>query len=180
MSDSPPELIVLDDFVLRRGEPADAGMVAESVGANLDRLAVWMPWAVPASATLEMQQKRMPEVRARWDEGLAYEYLAVLADTGSLLGIFGLERRIGPGALELGYWLTEEAQGHGYASAAARALTEVALGLPGIERVEIHCDEANRRSRRVPQRLGYALDRVEPDEIQTPAETGRSMIWIYR
>ena len=47
-----------------------------------------------------------------------------------------------------------------------------------MDRVEIHCDEANVRSAAIPERLGYRLDRIEDDEIATPGETGRSMIWI--
>jgi RimJ/RimL family protein N-acetyltransferase len=175
----PPERIVLDGFVLRRTQAADAGMIADSVAANLSRLAAWMPWAGPVSATVDGQRARIPGTMARWDEGLAYEYLAVLADTSRHLGNFGLERRIGPGALEIGYWLTQDAEGHGYATAAARALTDVALNLPGIARVEIHCDQANLRSQAIPQRLGYRLDRIESAEIKAANETGHSMIWIY-
>ena len=47
-----------------------------------------------------------------------------------------------------------------------------------MERVEIHCDQANHLSAAVPERLGYRLDRVEPDEIRAPGESGRSMIWV--
>jgi RimJ/RimL family protein N-acetyltransferase len=75
-------------------------------------------------------------------------------------------------------WATS-ASGHGHATAASRALTEVALTLPGIERVEIHCDQANLRSQRVPERLGYRLDRIDPVPVAAPAETGHCMIWIY-
>jgi RimJ/RimL family protein N-acetyltransferase len=57
-------------------------------------------------------------------------------------------------------------------------LTEAAFGLESVERVEIHCDEANRRSAAVPRRLGYRLDRVESHELATPLATGRHIIWV--
>ena len=44
--------------------------------------------------------------------------------------------------------------------------------------MEIHCDEANVRSAAVPRRLGYRLDRIEPDAITSPGELGRMMIWV--
>jgi RimJ/RimL family protein N-acetyltransferase len=91
----------------------------------------------------------------------------------------GLHRLVDPGGIELGYWLTEVAVGHGHITAAAQALTIAALALPGVDRVEIHCDEANIRSQAVPWRLGYRLDRIETDDITAPAEIGRSMIWIF-
>ncbi len=61
---------------------------------------------------------------------------------------------------------------------AAGLLTAAALALDGIDRAEIHCDQANERSAAVPARLGYRLDRIEPDEVRTPGESGHSMIWV--
>ena len=40
------------------------------------------------------------------------------------------------------------------------------------------CDEANDRSRRIPERLGFGLDRTEDVVIEAPAETGRRLIWV--
>jgi len=57
-------------------------------------------------------------------------------------------------------------------------LTDAALAIDDVDRVEIHCDQANVRSAAVPERLGYRLDRIEDDEIVVPGETGRSMIWV--
>jgi RimJ/RimL family protein N-acetyltransferase len=179
MDGSPPERIDLEGLILRRSTIEDAAMVASSVAANLDRLADWMPWANAESSSEDFQRQRMTQTRARWEDGAAYEFLAIDPDGGAHLGNFGLERRIGPGGIELGYWLAADAAGHGYATAAARALTEVALRLPGIRRVEIHCDQANLRSQAVPRRIGYRLDRIEPNDVRAPAETGQSMIWIF-
>ena len=82
--------------------------------------------------------------------------------------------------MEIGYWLRADATGRGIVTAAARALTDAAPALPGVDRVEIHCDEANVRSAAVPRRLGYRLDRIEPDHISAPGDLGRSMIWVSR
>lgn len=83
------------------------------------------------------------------------------------------------GVLEIGYWICSPATGRGLATRAAAALTEEGLGLPGIKAMEIHCDQANARSAGIPPRLGYRLLRIEPDEPQTPAEAGRSMVWRH-
>jgi RimJ/RimL family protein N-acetyltransferase len=88
-------------------------------------------------------------------------------------------RDAGAGALELGYWLRSDYSGRGIATACAAALTSAALALPGVSRVEIHCDEANVRSASLARRLGYQLVRIEDDEIAAPGETGRNMIWTY-
>lgn len=176
----PPERIDLEDVVLRRERLGDEVLVADAVNANLDHLRPWMPWAQPAAATVSAQRARLAEAEQFWEANSDYTYLLLDAAEANLFGIFGLHRRIGPGAIELGYWLTREAVGQGRATEAARALTAAVLRLDDVSRVEIHCDEANRRSQLIPQRLGYHLDRVEMDNIEAPGEIGHSMIWVFR
>lgn len=154
-------------------------MIADTVGENLERLSAWMVWAIPAAGTVESQHRRIPETINAWDDGTSFQYVLVQARTGALLGGCGLERRVGPRAIELGYWLGENATGQGHATAAAGALTAAALQLSGVDRVEIHCDELNRRSRLIPQRLGYRLDRVQKSDVKARAGSGRSLVWIY-
>lgn len=179
MAAHPPTTIELDQLSLRRPGVDDAALFAELVSANLAHLAPWMPWATAANATPEAQRARLEGVATAWEAGEEYQYLALHAETGTALGAFGLHRRIGPRAIELGYWLSSDAVGRGLATEGARALTAAALALDDVDRVEIHCDEANVRSQRVPQRLGYRLDRVEDDGITAPAEVGRSMVWVF-
>ena len=177
---SPDSPVPLQGLLLRRERLDDDHLVAAAVEQNLDHLRPWMPWAVPAAATATAQRERLIGAEKCWDEGTDYSFLPLDASEQRLLGIFGLHRRIGPEAIELGYWLDWESTGCGYATAGARALTAAALKLDDVSRVEIHCDEANRRSQLIPQRVGFRLDRIEPDEVEAPAEVGRSMIWVYR
>jgi RimJ/RimL family protein N-acetyltransferase len=174
-----PELIPIRDIVLRRERLDDVDLVASTVRESLDHLRPWMPWATPAAATGAAQRERIIRVEQWWDAGSDFTFLLMDAVGKRMLGHFGLHSRIGPSAIEIGYWLAPDATGHGYATSAAGALTKAALDDLDVVRVEIHCDEANARSQRIPQRLGYRLDRVEDDEIEAPAEVGRSMIWIF-
>ena len=68
--------------------------------------------------------------------------------------------------------------GQGYATVATDALTQAALALTDINRVEIHTDEGNVKSAAIPQRLGYRLDRVVDREPEAPAESGRIQVWV--
>lgn len=179
MTTHPPERIQLNRLVLRRERRGDEDLIAGAVQENLDRLRQWMPWATAEAATSSAQRERLITVEKAWDAGSDFSFLLLDATETELFGIFGLHGRIGPNAIELGYWLSRAAEGHGNASAAAGALTDVALELAAVSRVEIRCDEANIRSQRVPQRLGYRLDRIEADEITAPGEIGQSMIWVY-
>ena len=174
-----PERLELPGLVLRRQRLGEEEQIAKAVEANLAHLRPWMPWAVPEAATVQAQRERLVTVERGWDNDTDYAFTLLDAAEASLLGVFGLHRRIGPDGIELGYWLDHLSTGRGFATAAARALTQAALELDDVSRVEIHCDEANERSRLVPQRLGYRLDRVEADEIEAPGEIGHSMIWVY-
>jgi RimJ/RimL family protein N-acetyltransferase len=164
--------------VLRRSRLDDGERIAVMVAANLDHVRPFMPWANQESASAVFQASRAVSVMRNWDAGTDFEYLAIDQDSVHL-GNFGVHRRIGPDAIEIGYWLTREAQGHGYATRAAHALTEAALALDDVRRVEIHCDVANVRSARIPDRLGYRMDRIIDWPKAAPAETGRHMIWVY-
>jgi RimJ/RimL family protein N-acetyltransferase len=166
-------------ILLRRLRPEDAGALATVVGESLDHLRPWMPWATPAAADQQMQLARIAEAEEMWEAGTDYIYSVFAAGDGALAGSIGLHRRVADGGIEIGYWIAVGETGRGYATAAARAVTSVALTLPGVERVEIHCDEANVASAAVPRKLGYRLDRMEAHEPEAPGERGRRMIWVW-
>jgi RimJ/RimL family protein N-acetyltransferase len=175
----PPEEVRAGPVLLRRMRTDDAAVIAATVGASLDHLRPWMPWANAEAATARSQLARIIEADELWETGSDYIYLITVADDGTLAGTIGLHRRIGDGGMEIGYWVATGQTRRGYATTAARALTSVALTLPGVRRVEIHCDEANAASAGVPRKIGYRLDRIEPHEPEAPGERGRRMIWVW-
>jgi len=179
MSSSPPKHIVLDNGTyLRWLTVGDARAVARAVGESLDHLKPWMPWATAESADPKFQRTRIranPQQRERQEE---WQYGLFDAADHSFLGAFGIMTRRGPRTLEIGYWLHVDIGNRGYATSAARALTETGLTLAGIDRMIIVCDEANLRSAAIPQRLGYRLERVEQRAPEAPGETGRMQIWV--
>jgi RimJ/RimL family protein N-acetyltransferase len=174
----PPERIGGEGIVLRRPRPEDGDALAEAIAASLEHLRPWMAWADDAATTPERRAAYLERVEQGWESGSDFAFLVLDPDERAVVGAAGLHRRIGPRAIEIGYWVHVDHLGRGVATAVARALTDAALALPDVDRVEIHCDEANVRSAAIPRRLGYRLDRVEDDEVRAPAETGRSMIWV--
>jgi len=86
-------------------------------------------------------------------------------------------RRIDAGGLEIGYWVHVAHTGRGLATAAAAALTAAGFGLTDVTHLEIHVDQANRPSRAVPARLGYAHLATRRKEQQAPGESGQDEVW---
>jgi RimJ/RimL family protein N-acetyltransferase len=175
---SPPQRIEAGPVVLRRLRATDAGAIAAAVGASLDYLRRWMPWATPAAAERQSQLSRVAEADQWWDAGLRYTYSVVTTGHGTLVGEIALHRQADAGSAEVGYWIAASQSGRGYGTSAAGAITELALTLPGIARAEIHCDVANGASSAIARKAGYRLDRIEKREPEAPGETGRLMIWV--
>ena len=178
MTARPPERIERDGVVLRRPREDDLEAVGAAVAASLEHLRPWMAWADDDATTAARRREHQERCDAGWDSGSDFAYLAVDPTDGAVVGAAGLHRRIGPRAIEIGYWVHVDHIGRGVATAVAEALTDAALALPDVASVEIHCDQANVRSAAVPRRLGYRLDRIEDDDVTAPAETGRSMVWV--
>ncbi|MGE5291802.1 MAG: GNAT family N-acetyltransferase [Micromonosporaceae bacterium] len=174
----PPERIEAGRVLLRRLRTDDAVAVAEAVAASLAHLRPWMPWATPTAADPLQQRARIIDAEASWDAHTEYVYSAFRVRGDEFLGSVGLHRRAGPDSIEMGYWIHAAHAGRGYTTAAARALIPVAFALPGVWRVEIHCDVANHASAAIPRKLGFRLDRIEERVAQAASETGRHMIWV--
>jgi len=174
----PPERVDAGPVVLRRVRAADAAAIAAAVSASLDYLRPWMPWATPDAASRPTQLARVEEADQMWEAGTSHIYSVLRADLGTLVGEIGLHRRADEGSVEIGYWIAAGQAGQGFGTLAAGAITSVALALPGVSQVEIHCDEANGASAAIPRKLGYRLDRIETRMPEAPGETGRLMIWV--
>lgn len=165
-------------MILERMRSGDAASIARAVAVSLEHLRPWMAWATPEAADPRAQLARAAEAEELWDSGVDFIYSIRLAAEETVVGQVGLHRRPDDGAIEIGYWISASHVRRGLGTAAAGALTPVALGMPGITRVEIHCDEANTASAAIPRKLGYRLDRVDPHEPEAPGEQGRRMIWV--
>jgi ribosomal-protein-serine acetyltransferase len=142
----------LDALGLRPLAAADAPELQALVEANRDYLARWVPWA--ASQQLPDTEKFIAETEAQLARNDGFQ--VCIAPRGPILGIVGFHsvswanRRT-----TIGYWLAEDQQGRGTMTTAVRALVDHAFGDWDLHRVEIQCAPANRRSRAIPERLGF-------------------------
>ncbi len=162
-------MINAGELVLKRWEPEWADEAAAAVRDSLPELIPFLPWAydgygVPDSRTyIEMSVKG-------WAAGTEFNY-AIFTSVGELIGSIGLMTRLGPGILEIGYWLRTPWAGRGYMTTAVGALTRVALTLDGVDRVAIRYDAANLASARVAAKAGFTEVRRERREPTAPGET---------
>ncbi len=170
-----PEVIAVGvhGLTLRKWQMADAPELLAAIESSVPALRLFMPWAMetPTVGSVEaFLQSLVP--------GGSMGFGLVDADD-EVVGGFGLHDRRGPGILEIGYWVRSDRTGRGYATAAARALTEIGFAcFADVHRIEIRCDPANVASAAIPPKLGYRLDRTEASEVEAAAQTGSQQVWV--
>jgi ribosomal-protein-serine acetyltransferase len=161
-------------LVVRRWRVEDAPLMHDAVTESIEHLRPWMPWIADEPVTVEQRRERIAGWRTQWDDGDRV-YGMFVGET--VVGGCGLHPRIGPGGLEIGYWVRVGRTGRGYATQAARQLTDIAFATPGIDRVEIRHDATNTASSRVPAKLGYVRVEDLHRPPVAPAETGVDHVW---
>ncbi|ALE93133.1 GCN5 family acetyltransferase [Arthrobacter alpinus] len=142
----------LDDYYRYQSLPETARYLygeARSYAQCMDRIARYVqePFNEPGHwATFAVQLKSAPglvgEMALKWNEGGKPE--------GPKPERFG----------EIGWTLAPEAQGHGYATEAARAVLDLAMNQLDFYRVEARLDARNTASAAICERLGMLFEGV--------------------
>jgi len=163
---------------LRCWTEADAPLLDAAVRANLDHLRPWLPWARAEPEPIEKRIIRLRRFRRRFESGKDYTYGVFDRDEREVLGGAGIHLRIGAGAAEIGYWIHVDRVGEGLATETAGALTRVGFCVLGLQRIEIHCEQANPGSGAVAAKLGYTHRVTIRGQVTTPTMDPRDMmIW---
>jgi ribosomal-protein-serine acetyltransferase len=172
-SGRPDELIERGPVTLRRHREEDVDAVFQAVTESVDHLRPWMPWA--AAYSKQSAAEFLAKAAQDWEDGTEYNY--AIMSGGRLAGGCGLMARIGPGGLEIGYWVHRAFTRRGLATEASAALVEQAFRLPGIDRVEIVHDEMNVASGGVPRKLGFTQVERRALDQPSPPGTGAGVVW---
>lgn len=138
---------------LRPLNQREAGTLFALVDVNRDRLRRWLPWP-DASRTVADSRAYIRRMRALSGAGLGESF--GLWWKGELVGVAGFNWIDIPNRnAAIGYWLAQTAEGHGLMTAAVSALLRHGFRTLKLHRIEIRAGVRNRRSRAIPQRLGF-------------------------
>lgn len=148
-----PPAIETDRLRLRppRLEDADEIFARYAQDAEVTRYLTWRPQKSVVSV-----QTFLGELLALREQGAVLPWVVERRADGRLLGVIDL--RLQGSRAEIGYALARDAWGQGFASEAARALVDWALGQPGIYRVWAVCDVDNPASARVMEKAGMVRE----------------------
>ena len=156
-------------FRARIGEQIELGLVEhrharelfELIESNRPHLREWMNWVdrrrnlAEAAAYVATSLKQF---------ALGQGVHAGVWEQGKLCGMINCFPIDWPNkAACLEYWLAASHQGRGLMSASCRAMIEYSFGTLGLHRLTIRCASENRRSRAIPERLGFTFEGLARD-----------------
>lgn len=171
-----PESFHSARFDLHLWSVDDAPALRIAIDESLEELLPWIPFADEEPTTMAELHARLARYEEEFFSGGDMLYVIRDAATQALVGGIGFYRRVGPGALEIGYWIRTGRTGEGIATEVTGVMTEIGLALDGIDRMEIHVDPANWASVGVARKLAYR-HRETVQSALAGEEPRSTMIW---
>jgi ribosomal-protein-serine acetyltransferase len=146
-------LTIRDDLELCLLEQRHAEELFALVDENREYLREWLPWvdnnksAVDTQAFIRSSLEQFAS-NGSFSGGILYQ--------GKLAGCLGFHSiNWSNRATSIGYWLGASFQGNGLMTEACRGLVKYAFNELNLNRVRIRCATANKKSRAIPERLGF-------------------------
>lgn len=92
------------------------------------------------------------------------EYTFTIREKNKFIGLIGFKSTDRMNRItEIGYWLSEKAQGKGIMTRAVKKLIAFAFEERGMNRIVIKCATGNTKSKNIPKRLGFTYEGTERD-----------------
>lgn len=149
---------VNDHIFLKLLELQDAPALYDLIDSGREYLREWLPW---------VDQTRQVEDTARFIQTALGQFAASngfqagILYQGQLAGVVGFHQIDWHNRnTALGYWLGATYQGRGIMTAAVQAMVDIAFNEYHLHRVEIQAAVTNRKSRAIPERLGFTQEGV--------------------
>jgi len=146
---------------LKRLRLEDAENIFVLVDKNRTYLREWLPW-VDKTNSIQDIRKFIEDGLKRDQSGEGFE-LGIWYE-GHLTGVVGVTIKKDHFGAQIGYWLGEEFQSKGLMTTAVRALTQHLLQELKLHRVVIRAAVGNKKSKAVPERLGFTMEGILRDE----------------
>ena len=148
---------VTDSIALRPLEIGDAAIIYNTIDTERDYLRVWLPF-VDETTEPAFTEKVVAAMIESDDKQF------IMLFNGQFAGLIGYkETDLKSKKAEIGYWLSQTAQGKGIVIQSVQYLIHIAFEELGINRVQIKVAIENKKSRKIPEKLGFQLEGVERD-----------------
>lgn len=145
--------IVDKDIYLKLVDMNDAQRLFQLTRDSRMHLRKWVPW-VDDTHCVKDTENFIKESRKSYAEHKSLNTAVVYKD--EIVGVAGFNEFDWPNKnAAVGYWLGKEYTGKGIMTRVVRELTNFAFTQLNLNRVEIRVAEGNKKSRAIPERLGF-------------------------
>jgi len=149
-----PETLTTRRLVLRRPKLSDAAAIYEYGGDP--EVTRYMDW--PTNSSVADVVARLEGAGLRWESGEEYSWVITVKPGDRPIGSVACCFR--GHAVDLGYVLSRNNWGRGYATEAAKSVLQWAATLEGVHRIWATCDVENTASARVLEKIGMSREGV--------------------
>ncbi|MEZ5425338.1 MAG: GNAT family protein [Pyrinomonadaceae bacterium] len=150
-------LKVDENLELRMVDEKYAPETFRVVRENLEHLGKWLPFAnenYTEQTARDFFRTQLEKIRE--NGGAVYSIFWENELIGGI-GFDNFDREAK--TAEIGYWLAADRQGKGIITRSCRTVLKQAFGVFGLERIFIKCRAGNLKSRAIPERLGFFLEK---------------------
>ncbi|MCD7935348.1 MAG: GNAT family N-acetyltransferase [Tannerellaceae bacterium] len=135
--------------------PQDASSIFEALHTHRESLRVWLPF-VDFTHSLQDSENYLYSLKD------SDEMVFIIHYRNRFAGLAGLKNPDRENKkVEIGYWLVPTCEGKGIMTRSCRRLIEYAFDKMDMNRILIQVYVENRKSRRIPERLGFQEEGIE-------------------
>ena len=162
-----PEMIETERLLMR--VPAFSGdgpIVNQAIRESIKELKEWLPFA-QSIPTVEQTEENQKKARIAFSKKESFRFLLFNKENNQFIGTCSIQAMdLEFAQAEIGYWIRTSSSGNGFMTEAIHALTDYGFTVLKLKRMEIRCDATNKKSRAIPERLGYKLESIiENDDM---------------
>jgi RimJ/RimL family protein N-acetyltransferase len=176
----PPRRVDTPNFMLRVMSADDVPALQRALEQSEAHLRAWTPWVIDGRVPGLSLEQRLEIDADAFASGERWVYGIFSLDGSEVIGGCGMYPRVGPRAVEIGYWVAASHTRRGIARGATAELTRLALASPEIDHVDIRCEPRNAVSARVASGLGYRLVEAQPETAPTVDGVEATPLQVWR
>lgn len=156
-----------DDIILRTAEPTDGKLISDYFIANRDFLREWEPKREDAFFSEAGWTQRLIKLNELHRMGLGYYLIILDSNSGEMLGTISFSNisRFPFHACNVGYSLSQTAQGRGVMTRALRMAVDYMFNIQNLHRIMAGYMPRNKRSESVLKRLEFTQEGLAKDYL---------------
>jgi len=152
---------ITENIQLKQIQSEDASALFELIDSEREYLGQWLPFVPLTKVVSDTEAYVLSLVNAPLTN---FEYVFTIWESEKIIGLIGFIRSDTHNKkTEIGYWMSQYAQGKGIMTKCVKALCHFAFEELDMNRIQIKCAIGNTPSSNIPKRLGFYFEGIERD-----------------